>query len=390
MLPSSASANGWKLFPSKSPQHMQRRARAIKLDLLTAVERARAGRGAHARLAYIGGHGSGNAGDDAIYEAAEQLFPDSRLLTYHLPAREGRLARVGLGGKKYFRRLLIGGGTFLNDSTLVTVRAALEQGLPVATLGTGAGSMGLNMPRRVDLSAWTDLMAHFDAIGVRGPVSKAALENAGVSRVEVVGDLALLHSRPERPERAETRRFAVSAAQPFPRHVEGFSLERLDELGDAVSALMKRGWEPVFVAMDAHDEIALAHVKSRVTAGHFPTLHPGTTSALLDLFDGCAFTLAIRLHAAVLSTCVGTPSLMLGYRDKCLDFMASLGLEAWHVDLFEPKPDIVTKALELAEAAQSLRQVVLSSSLEMKARLEAYAARLRASSHSFPMGFRPG
>ncbi|HLM45364.1 MAG TPA: hypothetical protein VK458_15940, partial [Myxococcaceae bacterium] len=78
----------------------------------------------------------------------------------------------------------------------------------------------------------------------------------------------------------------------------------------------------------------------------------------------------------VLSCCAGTPTLSLGYREKCLDFMSSLGLEAWHVDLARPEEDIFERALALAEQADGLRTTVLARAQERQRGLREYVRRL--------------
>jgi polysaccharide pyruvyl transferase WcaK-like protein len=103
---------------------------------------------------------------------------------------------------------------------------------------------------------------------------------------------------------------------------------------------------------------------------------PGSAEAYLELVGPCTLALVVRLHAAVLSCCAGTPPLMLGYRDKCLDMMASLGLERWHVDLTSPEGDILAPALELAEVADGLRATVLERARARRQGLIGYVQRL--------------
>ena len=93
--------------------------------------------------AYVGGQGWRNLGDDALFEAARQVLGGMRLVTFRYPRREERLSLLGLSGRGYFQQFVLGGGTFINPYGLSTVRAALQQGLPAWTLGTGVGSAGL-------------------------------------------------------------------------------------------------------------------------------------------------------------------------------------------------------------------------------------------------------
>ncbi|HEX8820053.1 MAG TPA: polysaccharide pyruvyl transferase family protein [Archangium sp.] len=332
------------------------------------------------RVAYAGGHGWRNLGDDALFEAAEQVLEGVRVASFRYPRHEERLAWLGLSGRRYFQQFVLGGGTFINPYGLVTVRAALQQGLPAWTLGTGVGSAGFNMSRRPDLTEWRALLRDFRAVGVRGPHSKAQLDELGVSHAEVIGDLALVLARAEPMRPVEPRRFAVNLVLPPPQEREGYPYERLEGLERAIQHLVGRGWEPVFVAMHEHDLASLQRLKAAVGRAEDPTLSPSTSEEYMDLVGPCTLTLVTRLHAAVLSCCAGTPTLSLGYREKCLDFMASLGLEAWHVDLARPEEDIFERALALAEQADGLRATVLARAQERRRGIREYVRGLLSSS----------
>lgn len=349
---------------------------AIHRNVRVARERLDSLREGHRRLAYAGGHGDRNLGDEVLFEAAQRLLEGFRLVTFRFPSQEERLARMGLSGPRYFRQFVLGGGTFINTYGLSTVRTALRQGLPAWTLGTGVGSAGFNMSRQPDLAEWRALLRDFQAVGVRGPLSQAALEALGVPRAEVVGDLALVLAQQAPTPPALPRRFAVNLILPPPHEREGFPYARLEGLERAIRHFLALGWEPVFVAMHTYDRGSLHRLKAAVGCEGAPTHQPETAEAYLRLVGPCTLTLATRLHAAVLSCCAGTPPLSLGYREKCLDFMSSLGLEAWHVDLASPREDILSRALALAEEADALRATVLARAQSRQQALRAYVHKL--------------
>jgi polysaccharide pyruvyl transferase WcaK-like protein len=328
------------------------------------------------RLAYVGGHGFQNLGDDALFEAARQVFDGFHVATFRFAPREMRLARLGLSGSRYFQQFILGGGTFINPYGLPVARTALRQGLPAWTLGTGVGSAGFNMNPRPELLEWRDLLRDFRAVGVRGPLSKATLDALNVPRVEVIGDLALVFAREASEPPALPRRFAVNTMFSPPGEKAGYPDERLDGLAHAVRHFMSQGWEPVFVAMHEWDALCLRRLAATVGREGAIIHEPRTAEAYMRLVGPCTLTLAVRLHAAVLSCCAGTPPLMLGYREKCLDFMASLGLEAWHVDLSSPEQDIFSRALALAEQADELRAAILTRAQERRRSIQEYVRKL--------------
>ncbi len=45
----------------------------------------------------------------------------------------------------------------------------------------------------------------------------------------------------------------------------------------------------------------------------------------MGLASTCRAAIAVRLHVAVLASCIGVPTALIAYRDKAYDFMASMG-----------------------------------------------------------------
>ncbi len=317
-------------------------------------------------------HGQGNLGDDAMFEAACRLLVGRRLMEMGMPRQEAVLRSLGLGGPRYFSSVILGGGTLVNTWAASWVRAALDQGLPLWTLGTGVGSCGFAEENCIPLDSWRPLLPRFVKVGVRGPRSRQALLDLGVSNVEVVGDLALALTPSEPATPLSRPTVAVNVTLPPPNAGGPDQETYVESAARAVEPLRQKGWDVLLVAMHRLDRQALRELAGRL--GIPPQIaRPRTAREFFDLVGGCAMTLAVRLHAAVLSCCAGVPPILVGYRGKCLDFMESMGLESWHVPedgrLAERLP---AKALELADAASGLRGEVHRRALEWQGRLSGY------------------
>ena len=63
-----------------------------------------------------------------------------------------------------------------------------------------------------------------------------------------------------------------------------------------------------------------------------------------------AFTICVRLHASVLSLCNNIPTILFGYRDKCEDFMSSMDLNEYYIDLNQEK-----NPFQISEVIMSLK-----------------------------------
>lgn len=325
------------------------------------------------RYAYVGGQGDANLGDEAMFAAAEALLPEGKIVPFVFPRQESRLERVRLAGSAYFHSVILGGGTLINPHWAEQIRVALRQGVPTWTLGTGVGSAGFGMANRVDILEWKSLLADFKKIGVRGPRSKEALDSIGVANVEVIGDLALFLTRARPVPPADRPQFTVNVSLPPKDKQDSGDYSRLQELEESVVALIRAGWEPVPIAMHRTDVDPLQQLMARVDRAGTPISVLDTAEQFFEKVAPCRFTLAVRLHTAILSCCVGVPPLMLGYRDKCLDFMQSMQMEEWHIGLeTAPRGEITEKVRRLSAQPETLRAAILERANGWKERLVEY------------------
>lgn len=327
--------------------------------------------------AYIGGHGGGNLGDDLMTRVAQSLFPGRRLVDFAESWHEQRLARLGLSGPVYFSQVLLGGGTLISPFWYGKVEAAVDLGLRVSSLGTGVGSCGFIQPDHIDLSHWAPLLRRFHRLGVRGPRSVQRLREMGVDHAEAVGDLALWLTREEPAPAADPPVVAVNLSLPAAGDPAYDEPRRFAELAAALCRLRLRGWEIRPYAMNPVDVAPTLQAMLDAGCGEVGVPHLTSVEAFFDHVGPATVNVAVRLHGGILGCCVGVPPLMLAYREKGLDFMESMGLERWCIDL--PRAthgEIASRLAELIAAAPGLRATVLQRARAWRSRLTRYAGEL--------------
>ena len=333
------------------------------------------------RLAYIGDPGCGNVGDDCMYLALQEALPQFAFPTFGSPRQERLGAAMRLGGSRYLTGVMLGGGTLISAYPywIEQTEAALSLGLPLWAIGTGVGSAGYELAPDVDLRAWKPLLPQFRRVGVRGPRSLAALAAMGVTgNTEVVGDLALCLARPGLVPLSDPPSFAVNLALPNMADYGHGEYAAFQGLEVAARTLCRAGWRCRPVAMHPSDVLPLTRFLAAIGISETPYLPPNA-DALLRFLAPCHFTAAVRLHAAVLSCCAGVPPLMLGYRDKCLDFMESMTLSDWHLALQSAGPaETQEKTLSIAAECGSLRLPTLAQSQHWQTRLASYLQQIAA------------
>jgi polysaccharide pyruvyl transferase WcaK-like protein len=323
-----------------------------------------------ARIAYIGGEGSGNLGDDAMFEAAQMLFRGRTLVRFSYPRHEHRLARLNLSGTGYFVGAILGGGTLINEHFLERSRAALALGLPTISLGTGVGSTGFGMGHRAGLDGWATTLRAFDKVTVRGARSAERLAKIGID-AEIVGDLALALAQDDAMPPALRPTVALNVSQPAGTDAAGIDYDAaFSGLVDALSALLADGWRVVPVAMHVDDVAAIRTILKRCGMNREVSV-ARSMQDYLSLVGDSHFAIAVRLHAAVLACCAGVPPLMLSYRDKCADFMESMELADCSIDLVGASRDEVGAAVaSMAQRSAALRGAMLPRARYYRSRLE--------------------
>lgn len=327
------------------------------------------------RVGYISAQGQGNIGDDIMFALTREALSPSKLVPLAFPRQERRLALLRLSGHSYFRSILLAGGTLINPIWAELARTAIALQVPLWTLGTGVGSCGFYQNENVDLQEWVEILRQATKIGVRGPLSAERLVQLGVpGPVEIVGDVALLSAKDRVVPPAHPPKVLVNLALQGRPESENGVLRAERSVAMLLSQLTSRGFRVVLVAMHPADVPRLRSLAAVLGVDDLPIHTPSAGGEFLALAEDCLFAMCVRLHAGILSCCAGVPVLMLAYRDKCIDFMRSMELEEWCIDLREPSSGarVGEDGLRMVGKAEAMREVVLKRSLRWKETLLAY------------------
>ena len=326
-------------------------------------------------LGYIGSVGRGNLGDEAMFEAIKILMPQYDIEIFSGARKERFLFKLGASGKQKFKSIILGGGTLVNQGYLGLVETALSLDATMHTLGTGVGSCGFSGRYDLGLESWLSLFRQFKSIGVRGPYSKKYLEGIGVESPEVIGDLALVLTLGSPYLNPINGHYIINVALPNDDTPDFPSEKIVEELREMVNELKLAGYRPIPVAFCEEDIQATKQVLTMAGQKGISVHLPKSHSEYFDLLKDAEFVVGVRLHSAVLSCCAGVPSILIGYRNKCADFMESMGLMEWHCDAFSMEPGELSRlAKKMASVnTDSLRSDIHSKSVVWKGCLENYS-----------------
>ena len=266
-------------------------------------------------------------------QLSEEILTQRRLRSYTRKATHRLIRRMGseVG--------LLGGGTFINlDDKALRMYMQLRRrtGRPVPTFGTGVASSDFWKKHDLDWpdrrKEWVAALEELPVVGVRGPLSKAQLDDAGARNVVVCGDPAVAfhasyvtkskHERGDGPLRV-----GINAGD-----CSGDLFGRQEDVQDAlVSAarwLRKAGHQVEIIPVWVKDVEACLDVARRAQLDR-SVVTPVCYSphAFLGRVEKLDLLVSLKLHAGILAAAANVPFVSLEYRPKCRDFAASLGWE---------------------------------------------------------------
>lgn len=316
-------------------------------------------------VGYIGGHGVKNLGDDVMYYALEKSVLPYKVVTFQTIGVEKLLSAFGLSGKKFFKLLVLGGGTLINDMWRNKVGRSLQFGIPLISLGTGVGSCGVEQSETVDFSSWKDILNKFESVNVRGYLSKTRLESIDVPST-VTGDLALL----------------LATGQLKNTYSKKIGLNLMDiplynQFWEAIIPILidlqAEGWQYEALVINPKDLIYTRSYFEKLGLKQHSIKLINSYEGFIQASENLAFTICVRLHGSVLSLCANVPTILFGYRDKCEDFMSSIDLADFYVNLNLLDKDfkIADKISTLKQADQqiAIREKIFNNTNEYKSRL---------------------
>ena len=289
-------------------------------------------------VGYVGGHFCGNLGDELMFECfIDQLHP-AVVETLDTPRVEELLSKLGLSGAAYFHRFILGGGTLINPIWQGKVDRLSKMGVPMVAIGTGVGSCGKEQRGDVSFSGWKPVLSRFDSVCLRGPISVHRLKSIGLDGGQMCGDVAL--SLFEKVElNPSANRIAINVLK---EPMTDDSLRGIVAL--VIPELKRRGFVIDAWVLNEED---IAYTRELLGEHADRVFIMKTHQDIIDAAKDVRFSICTRLHASVFSATRSVPTILLAYRDKCLDFMQSVGLEGSCVDLLSE--DYVEHALQQVE-----------------------------------------
>lgn len=389
-----------------------RRGLVLTSTLWTALRRDR---GTAGYLGLVPRYNSHNLGDALMMPLfARELAPVRLYHMMQFRPVEHRAWRLAC--RRAFSACILGGGTLVFWRPFLDyLSIALDAGVPCFVLGTGVldpefwGEHGPALIASRD--QWIQALKACRFVGVRGEASRRILADLGVEGVEVVGDPCLLLASSVGPvpgtgageescttPLACSRRVCTVPPPPENSHSAtappvlglnwgtsgnkvwgGDERRPMEELARAAGLLVQQGWRLRVYCVWPNDREAVKAFCALLPAGSWTRAeHFLSAEEFMGDVAGCTAFAGMKLHSTALALCAGVPSVMLEYRPKGREFMASVGLEDLSVRLDALDGRALADMLgALARGWAGRRAGFLAKAAELTARLRRGMAMVR-------------
>ena len=348
---------------------------------------------------YIGWVGFLNLGDEAMYELCRRRFDNthwSRLEEIAYSPHPGQFSLQRTGDLRQLfevfsdecrthRRMfgiytkimhkvafysgreigILGGGTLINRNAgalenYVSVRK--RTGTLVPTFGSGVINPKFWLTREDGWSdrrrEWVSVLAELPVVGVRGPISKALLDEAGARNVLISGDPAVAFHRPYAGKSA-----VEHSGQPLLIGINtgdcsGKMWGNPEDVEESLVALVRwlrqSNHQVAIFPVWQKDTKACENLARRARLDRCvvsPVCY--TAGEFLSRVEKLDLMVCLKLHAGVLAAAANVPFVSLEYQPKCRDFAASIGWEQFVVRTDKISPngliDLVAVLIEQLE-----------------------------------------
>jgi len=276
-------------------------------------------------IAYVGGWtGKNNLGDEVLLDAARHIFSERALFQY--PG--GRLARTSLNLIPQLRHGLLGGGTLIGQKQLWLdiTQEYQKQRHSLVVFGTGVEDATF-WPGDPPLEAWRPILKKCSFLGVRGPISARLLETIGCQDVHIVGDPVLVYAHDTPRPDISPDCLGLNIGTADGRLFGGSELRVASEMAKIATTAKRNGWSVEWFVVWPKDLELTRRVANET--GTAERIHEVYTDRdrFMQLVGRLGAFVGMKLHATLLATCALVPSIMIEYRPKCRDFMASIDQE---------------------------------------------------------------
>ncbi len=270
---------------------------------------------------YTGWVGYRNLGDEILLEAAQEGFAPAKIVW----VRDfGNALANRLVNTRTHELAMMGGGTQIGErSPLDRYKQALARSKAGFVFGAGV-TPSLDGPVPGWLQQWGEVLRPLEYVGTRGPESADTLRRVGVN-AQVLGDPVCWFAKASDFWTPDPQLIGMNIGTSH-GHMFGNESAIQQNFVEVARKLLAAGHRIEFFCVWPEDLETTRRVAAEAGIVD-PVIH--------EIYEGAAafqekvrrvqVFVGIKLHACALAMCSGVPTLIVGYREKCLEFAMTVG-----------------------------------------------------------------
>ena len=326
---------------------------------------------------YIGLVGKGNLGDEILGQVICSHFANKlRLYSPMQMSKVMTYAEKRIPYKTHF----LGGGTLIKSvSEHLRRLERLHAQYPASkfiVFGTGVGDTAMweEFGIKTNIEPWKQVLNHSKYISVRGPLSKQYLESWGIKKpVNVIGDPAILLARKAIKPKKNNHTIGLNLGSLLTRNgrFHGGDQEAVYSFYIKLLTYLKANdFKVTFFPMKVTEveQIKLITKNARLKNFRICPAYQQPIEKTLKQLEAQDIFIGERLHSVIFASCTYTPCVMLEYRTKCLDFMASINCQQWNIRTDKLDLDFIVDQIRYFYTNMEGHQQLIFSEVQNKVR----------------------
>lgn len=279
-------------------------------------------------LFYVGGYPDiPNVGDVALFNSYQKFFPNHKII--HFVGGKLELFLYGVFCREH--KAILAGGTLINHMCLREAEDSIKVLNNFSVFGTGVAQGSYWNGRKGyenQIGRWKILLDQCDFVGVRGPLSEKELIDNNI-KAQMFGDPVITLSKDtKKPFSKGRKRIGLNIGRSL-GNVQGGEENLAKIFKNLAIKLKSEGFEIHWFVVCPEDlEITEELAKYSKTEEHIYRIY-NSYEEYYECCENIDFFVGTKLHAVCLAMCTYIPSIMIEYRPKCRDFMASIHQEKW-------------------------------------------------------------
>jgi polysaccharide pyruvyl transferase WcaK-like protein len=323
---------------------------------------------------YSGFVGENNLGDEILWQSIKEVFLPLNLV--NVPKSANQLINQLMQSQlKFHKFVILGGGTLIGanlpngHNPFRDKFAEVQKRVKFSfVFGTGVGKLSLVDDENNWLKEWQPILSNCQYVGVRGPHSLNSLTSINI-KAEILGDPACLMTQKLGFWQPDQKKLGINVGYSLggkKRPAEQIRFIQL--ITEFVKEQSNKGWTIEFFVVAPQDiQVTEQVIRDAQLSNYKVNCIFEDAIPYLMMVRKMNIFIGMKLHSSILAMCAGVPTIMIEYAPKCLDFMTSVDMADFNINIQDVTREKLNQLMiNLLSYSESISNKVNSKMLQLK------------------------